>query len=729
MNFNDCFKNLEKKLLAKLKLDSNLSNENKTEELNKTKIDDKNVNIEQGIEKLFEASENCKNHFYFENLTDDEFFDVSGAKKEFISFYKKIIKSGVGSVIFGGIYLGMKQKYLNNIARISLDENVLDPYKKIISFAHSLKCKTYLKVKSAYGRFNPLYNNEKGLKLASNYGLDPENRQQLLIRISDNRCSEMCNDLARTVMLANIAGFDGIVIDASFENVIGELSSFEFNKRIFGYYSATNDFIKRCLKNIDAKNNTIILKISLLTLFIKEKENANFCKINENLNIERAIDNIKDYISLGVDGFEFIFGTKENEFLNEFNSYEDEFIYKEFIITLRNYFTENNIKNKFGEEIEIFYHDKIENFKDANEFINKKIVNYLDITRKIYSDIKFLDKIKEQKNYLNCINCSYCDKKAQNKRKIECLINPSLTTFENTLISNENKIVAIIGSGISGLICALTLAERGYIVHIFEQRKELNYFGKLTTIFGFDEALLNYYNQIETKINDFVQKKRIVLKLENKFVFDAENDKQYYSIIVATGFKTKFLSISGAILSHVHNIYDVLSNKKIIENKKHIVIYAKSELSLKLALWLSLSNKNITLIIKDANLFKENKNANLFYYFWNLYKNNANILFFSRIIKINEDNLDIIFCKNLNNKSPITLLKIFANDKLNLEKRQINIDCDLLIYEPDIYPNNTLYVDIVNNYYRGEVYLIGNALENSDLNGCIKSGYFVGKNL
>ena len=63
------------------------------------------------------------------------------------------------------------------------------------------------------------------------------------------------------------------------------------------------------------------------------------------------------------------------------------------------------------------------------------------------------------------------------------------------------------------------------------------------------------------------------------------------------------------------------------------------------------------------------------------------------------------------------------------ENLQINIDCDYLIYEPELSPNNKLFIDIVNNKYKGEVYLIGNALENSDLSDCIKSGYFVGKNL
>ena len=49
---------------------------------------------------------------------------------------------------------------------------------------------------------------------------------------------------------------------------------------------------------------------------------------------------------------------------------------------------------------------------------------------------------------------------------------------------SKGEIIAIIGSGISGLICALTLANRGYTIHLYEQKNELNPMGKICTIFG-----------------------------------------------------------------------------------------------------------------------------------------------------------------------------------------------------------------------------------------------------
>lgn len=686
----------------------------------KTKIND--------CKDLLSPTNISKNAFYFETLTDNEFFDFSGLKNDFVGFYKRIVKTRVGLIILGGVYLGIDEKNVNNISRITIDENIMSKYKEVVKIAHTTNCKIFLKVKSIYGRNNDLYNINKSSKIASNFGIDSTNKQRLLIRASDDKCNQIVQDFARHVMLSNIAGFDGVVIDSTINNLIGELSNDAYNKRIFGYYSDTKDLLTKMLKSIQSCNNTIILKLSITQLLCNNSKNAKHIQ-NFQKTTEEFKNTLKYYTLLGVDGFEFIFGNEKLEFLNKFNSFEEEYLFSEFVANIRDYFNSNNIKNKFNEDVLILYHDNFNNLSKANTLLKNDIINFLDITKNIYSDVNFIKNLISKKQSLNCIKCSYCNKKAQFNLKNDCLINPIFSNSNELIINGNNKIVAVIGSGISGLICALTLAKRGFIVYLFEQKSKLNHTGKLTTVFGFDDLLLNYYDSIENEVNYFINQKKIVLFLNQKFDLNNSEFKNFYSIIIATGFNKKFLSITGAVQPHVQNIYDALENEKLFLDKHNIVFYVKSTLSLKFALWICKQKKNVTLIIKNIDWIINDKNANLFYYFWNLYNLHANIYFLSRITKINEDNIDLIFNKNLNDKSIESFYKIISNEKIKQEQMQINLDCDLLIYEPDITPNNKLYIDIVKENYRGEVYLIGNVLENGDLSDIIKSGYFVGKNL
>lgn len=692
-----------------------------------------NANIQPNINEisteLIKPSRGFKNGLYFENLTDDEFFGFYGVDKNFVEFYKKIIKSGVGCIFTGGVNIGSNKQC--DYARINLDKNIIGSYKEITKFAHMNYCKIFLKIKSVWGRFKTDKIKTNHPKTASNFGLDPENNKKILIRASDNKINDMINDLCQVTMLSSIAGFDGIMIDASFDNLIGELSSNEYNKRVFGYFSSCDDFLTKSLKKINIKNNTIILRISLLSLFENDTKNANYCKIFRNFNENELINRLFKYIELGVDGFEFVFGCPNNEFLNKFNQFEDEYLFANFVEKLRCVLNKKEIKNKFNEDVMIFYHDNISNIDTADKLFKNKIINFIDITRNLYSDVKFVKNLINKKSSLKCIKCSHCDKKAHFNNKIECLINPSLTyDFNNNNLKVNNYNVAVVGGGISGIVCTLTLLKRGFSVSLFERKGELNHTGKLTTVFGFDKLLLEFYSGLEKQLIEYEKAGRLKILKNNNFSATGEELENFQSIVIASGFSSKLLTVSGAVQSHIFNIYDALNNENVFQNKKHIVIYAKSELSLKLALYLTTKNyKNITIIIKDVEEFFKKKNANLLYFFCNLYQRQVNFYYFSKLIRINEDNIDLKICKNLDKNSLSTFYKIMSNANIKQIHQQINIDCDLLVYEPEIKPNNSLYIDIVNKNYTGQLYLIGNALENNDLAEIIKSGYFVGKNL
>ena len=257
----------------------------------------------------------------------------------------------------------------------------------------------------------------------------------------------------------------------------------------------------------------------------------------------------------------------------------------------------------------------------------------------------------------------------------------------------------------------------------------MNHYGKLTTVFVFDKNLKRYYSYIENEIMELSNKNIVSIFCNHKFSVSIENLNKYYSIIVASGFNSRFLPVSGAVQNHVQNIYDCLENENKLLTKNNFVIYARSSLSLILSLFLIEKGKKVILVIKDTKPFVSEKNANMMYYFYRIFESSASVYFNARVTKINEDNIDIMINKTLEPKSIKTLLKIFSNSRIKEESQLINIDCNHLIYEPETYPNNKLYVDIVNKKYKGEVYLVGNALENSNLAEIIKSGYFVGKNI
>ncbi len=673
-----------------------------------------------------------KNHLYFENIIS-ECGEKRGDNIDF-NFYTSICESDVGTIFTGGVFDGILTK-LNRFYYDKDDEKKIKLYKDFTDKIHSTGTKIFLKIKPNIGRGHYELFFGKPLGYSATFGSGFANESLFCFRISDGKCNDICVSAGDIAELAYRSNFDGVLVDCSDYNILGEMSSIEFNRRKFGYYSNTDEMQLKIIKEITERNNDqiVLFKITLASLIyeIYEKEFKRIKTIKKiNLNKYEIVEKLITLVKNGVDGFVFELGSYETEFLSKFNEFEDNKMFLEYYEYIVKELSLTKVLNKFGEKPVIFAKENFNSLKDVESAIKNNVVNCFDVTRNILADNEFIRKIKTQISPKNCIKCCYCDKIAQNYNKIECLINPSLNYKLNKFNILHGKNVAVVGSGISGLVTSLTLANRGYNVDLFEREKEINPIGKKCTIWKFDSQYYKYLLFLEEKLKEFAKNNKINIYLNTPFLADEENIKKYQAIVVATGFHEKFLNVSGAILKNVKSIYDVLQTRKVSENKSKFIILAKTELSLKLALYLLSQKKKVTLIINDMSLFFNLPNSKRVYYNCMLKKLRASAIMFCKIKKIEEDSVELIINKKL---SKFSLTDYLLNHKLNNQISYIaqskTLDQDMFIYEPDIYPNNKLYYELVKKNFKGELYLVGNAMQEMDLAESIKTAYFVGNNI
>ena len=264
---------------------------------------------------------------------------------------------------------------------------------------------------------------------------------------------------------------------------------------------------------------------------------------------------------------------------------------------------------------------------------------------------------------------------------------------------------------------------------MYDSQNKINSTGIIETVFDFDIHRKLFNNYLSTKLDEFVKMKKIFVKLKTPFNL-SDNMHEYYSIIVATGFHEKFLQVQGAVLKNVKSLYDALSDKNNLLSYKRIVINARSELSLKLALFLLLNKKRVTVLISDINHFFKLPNSHYCYYFYSLKQLGAEVFINSRLKKIEDDFVDVVVDSKLYSKDYLALALNLKNTKYSKgEKREVSVDADLVIYEPELSSNNKLYYDLVSKIYPGELYMVGSAFQIGDIASDIKSAYFVAKNL
>lgn len=669
--------------------------------------------------------------FYFENLNDDEFFTRIGAKNTLLDFYSVIAKTGVKTIILGGVWIGLKKNNSKNLSKLNCDNQLMKSYRDVVKVIHRNNAKAFLRLIPGYGR--EIKNNLEFdiFQTTTGYKRGVFDSRLISLRASDGKIYNLINETINTVKLAELVGFDGIVIDATFANLFGELSSKEMNKRVFGYFSNHLELLTKIINQIKkkCKKLKIIVKLSVFSLifavFSKNKQIKTLSTIKTNIEFKDRLEDILSLAKCGVDGFEFEFGTYENEFIRTMGPFIPTDIFDEIYVQIREYL-KNNIKER---TIELFYNNPTFDLSGANNTFLFDNINFINATKYILADKYFIHNLKNGHNPKICIGCNYCDMQARENQEVKCSINPGLRTSNDFITIKQGRKVAVIGSGVAGLVCATTLAGRGFVVNLYEKNNNLNNNGKICSVYYFDELLNKYYLWLESEVNNYIKDGKIILNLNTEVIAKSFSKEKYDAIVIATGFKQKNLLANGAVHLHVKSIYDVLSDKNLISKKKNIVLNGKTELSFKLTLYLLINGYSVSLLISNLDLLKKINHSNLTYYLYQIERLGGMVYLETKIRKINEDNVDLFVNKNLMGDYVSYIYNILSCRNYSFIGQAVNIDCDLFIYEPDIIPNNKLYYDFVSSGYKGELFLIGQALENGDLANDIESGYYVGKNI
>ncbi len=197
----------------------------------------------------------------------------------------------------------------------------------------------------------------------------------------------------------------------------------------------------------------------------------------------------------------------------------------------------------------------------------------VSMARPFLADENFINKAAANKaDEINtCIGCNQaCLDHVFNGKMTSCLVNPrACHELEiNVKPAEVKKRVAVVGAGPAGLAAAVTSAQRGHDVVVYDGASEIGgQFNIAKQVPGkeeFYETLRYFKRQIELH-------KNITLKLNTFVDAAALNDEGFDEVMVATGIKPRTPAIEGIEHEKVLTYLDVLKEKKPVGNKVAII--------------------------------------------------------------------------------------------------------------------------------------------------------------
>jgi 2,4-dienoyl-CoA reductase (NADPH2) len=199
----------------------------------------------------------------------------------------------------------------------------------------------------------------------------------------------------------------------------------------------------------------------------------------------------------------------------------------------------------------------------AEKLLADGVCDLVSMARPFLADSQFVRKARQgRSDEINtCIGCNQACLDHTFAGKItSCLVNPRACHETELVISpaQQRKQVAVVGAGPAGLSCAITAAERGHAVTLFEADQEIGgQFNIARRVPGkeeFNETLRYFQRQIAVTGVD--------LRLGTKVSAAELSSAGYDEIVVATGIVPRKPAITGADHAKTLSYLDVLRDRK-----------------------------------------------------------------------------------------------------------------------------------------------------------------------
>lgn len=199
----------------------------------------------------------------------------------------------------------------------------------------------------------------------------------------------------------------------------------------------------------------------------------------------------------------------------------------------------------------------------AEQLLAEGCADMVSMARPLLADADFVRKARQGRaDEINtCIGCNQaCLDHTFGGKITSCLVNPRAcheTELQITPAATPKRI-AVVGAGPAGLSCAITAAQRGHAVTLFDSADEiggqLNIAKKVPGKEEFHEMLRYYRKQLELS--------QVTLRLGQRVEAETLRQAGFDEVVLATGIQPRRLDLDGIDHPKVLNYLDVLRDEK-----------------------------------------------------------------------------------------------------------------------------------------------------------------------
>ena len=230
----------------------------------------------------------------------------------------------------------------------------------------------------------------------------------------------------------------------------------------------------------------------------------------------------------------------------------------------------------------------------AEKVVKDGLADLIGLGHQALADPHWPNKVVDHKydEIIPCIGCNECINSVFSNRAFSCAVNPLTGAEKDYALTpeKEHRSILVIGSGPAGMMSAITAAQRGFEVELWEKERALG--GALLAAGAphFKSDIARYLAYLK----NMVYSTGVEVQLEREATVEDISKKNPDVVIIATGAKPVKPEIKGISRHHVWDASDILSANEISGEK--IVIVGGGIVGCETALYLDGMGKDVTIV-------------------------------------------------------------------------------------------------------------------------------------
>jgi len=460
--------------------------------------------------------------------------DIPGSHERMASFYAERARGGVGLIVTGG-FMASQYCLPPGVKPLYEQEGQVQNHRKITGAVHGEHGKICLQILHT-GRYSRTENliAPSPIKAPINRFVPQEaTHEQILGEI---------DAFVRFAAFSQDAGYDGVEIMGSEGYFINEFIAARTNQRkdqwggSYEYRIRLPLEIVRRVREKTGPNFIIIFRLSMLDLV---EGGSSFEEI---VQLGKALSECGvSLINTGIGWHEATIPTIATK-------------------VPRAAFTWVTAQFRKHFSVPVITSNRINTPEVAEEVLSRGDADMVSLARPLLADADFVNKAAANKSdeINTCIGCNQaCLDHIFSGQLSSCLVNPRACHEQEIVISpaSVKKSIAVVGAGPAGLAAAITAAQRGHKVSLFDSSRHIGgQFNLARKIPGKEEfaETLRYYSVQLARLGVDV---RLNNAVDNRFL----NDSDFDEVIIATGIKPRIPAIEGIDHPMVASYIDVIN--------------------------------------------------------------------------------------------------------------------------------------------------------------------------